>query len=147
MNTSINLDEYLSEEEKKQICVDVFSDMARAQIMKAPERIFSNAAYHVVFQMVDDAIDGDTRQIIRDKAVEIIGNLSEHTVFRKSDAWHNEQSKAYTYLNQAVHDNKAVLESAVVERLGSFDGSVMRESVKDAIQDIVNDRLFGQTDE
>lgn len=147
MNTTINLDDYLSEEEKKQICVDVFRDMAIAQINKAPERIFSNAAYHVVFQMVDDAIDGDTSQIIRDKAVEIIGKLSEHTVFRKADAWHNEQSRAYTYLNQAVHDNKSILESAVIEQLGAINKQSMRESVGEAIKEIVADRLFGADDE
>jgi hypothetical protein len=97
--------------------------------------------------MVDDAIDGDTRQIIRDKAIEVIGKLSEHTVFRKADAWHNEQSRAYTYLNQAVHDNKPILDAAVVEHLKALDKRAMRESVADAIKEVVNDRLFGADDE
>jgi hypothetical protein len=117
--------------------------MARAEILKSPERVFSNAAYHVVFKMVDEAVDGDTAQIIRDKAVQLIGNLSESSVFRKSDAWHNEQSKAYTYLNQAVQDNRSVLEAAVVEHLSGFDRTLMRDAVKESVRDIVDDRLFG----
>jgi hypothetical protein len=147
MNATINLDDYITEEEKKQIAIDLFKNEVLAEIRKAPERIFSNAAYHVVFQMVNDSIDGDTAEIIRAKAVQIIDGLSEQAVFRKADAWHNKESEAYRILNATVIKNQEVLERKIVEHLECFDSGRLKQSVGEAVKDIVSERLFGSLEE
>lgn len=147
MNVTINLDDYITEEEKKQIAIDLFKNEVLAEIRKAPERIFSNAAYHVVFQMVNDSIDGDTAEIIRAKAVQIIDGLSEQTVFRKADAWHNKESEAYRILNATVIQNQEVLERKIVEHLECFDSGKLKQSVGEAVKDIVSERLFGKLED
>lgn len=147
MNVTINLDEYITEEEKKQIAIDIFKNEVLAQIRIAPERIFSNAAYHVVFQMVDDAVEGDTASAIRNKALQLIENLSESTVFRKADVWHNKESEAYRILNAAVIENRGILERKIVDHLQCFDSGKLKHSVGDAVKDIVSERLFGKLEE
>lgn len=147
MNVTINLDDYITEEEKKQIAIDIFKNEVLAEVRKAPERIFSNAAYHVVYQMVDDAIAGDTSDVIRAKALHIINNLSESTVFRKADAWHNKESEAYSILNASFIGNREILERKIVEHLECFDSGKLKKSVGEAVKDIVSERLFGRLED
>jgi hypothetical protein len=105
----LNIADYLPDSELK----DIIIEEIRSQISKDAERILNNAAYHVVFKAVDEALDHQTQEIIQNKVVEIINKLSEFSVFRKADAWSKEDSVAYKELQLAMLANTDLIHQKV----------------------------------
>lgn len=143
----INLDDYLSEQEKKDIAIEVFRGHCLEKFQKDSERIFSNAAYTTVAKLVDEQIEregGNLDQIIRDKAIQIIGKLSEHSVFKRADHWEKEESAAYKFLQKAVDDNAGLINTRVIELFKAIDQDDLAMRVADLTYRVIEDRLIGK---
>jgi len=132
---------YLSEDERKQIVADTFRQMCADTFKKDSERIFSNAAYQVVFKIVDDQFEGNVSNIIADKAVLLINDLSPYSVFRSNDYW-NKQSPAHEALNEAIKENKQAVIDRVAQIITEFDDYQLRETILDTANEFIYDQLF-----
>ena len=110
------------------------------------ERIFSNAAYHIVFEEVQNFFDSDIEKVIKEKAIDAIKKLSAHTVFRRKDVWEKEDSKAYLYLQEAFESNKhlinGIVEKKIMESCGDFIVDDIKEAINDALYSIVEEKFF-----
>lgn len=147
METIINFDDYISDEEKRDIIRSVFENYARKQIIEQHERIFSNAAYEICFKLVQDAFDGNVEEIIVENTKKVISELSSHTVFRRKDAWEKEQSKGFELLNQVIEEQKPALQNRVRDLIDEIQGYELKEQVHDAICEIAEKKIFGGNDE
>lgn len=137
---TINIDDYLSEDEKRQIARDEFRAACARRSAADFERILSNAAYDLVRKEVDDAFDGDMVDTVRAQAVKVINGLSSHTVFSPPNAWDRNASKGYTYLQEAVEAARP----AMVERVLTIIDTMSAVDLRERIEDLVCDAIIGK---
>jgi heterodisulfide reductase subunit B len=129
-SAEINIDDYLSEEERRAIAVDVWRGMCAAACDGNAERIISNIGYDVAARMVSEALGEDANELIKAQAIEVIGTLSEFTVFRRPDVWDREASPAYKTLMDAVKANSDLVEKKVRECIAQISKREALEVIK-----------------
>jgi hypothetical protein len=145
MLVEINIDDYLSEHEKKQICLDYFRGLISGADTSSRERILSNLAYSAAFAIYDEALDEEMKTTIRNKVASIIKDESHFGVFRKKDAWGQEESEAYLEVKKAVAEHKHLIndlvKKAIIERdyfkdiddHSSYIGDVVVQALRDGL--------------
>lgn len=111
------IEKYLTEDQMRDIAIEEWRKMCREACNGNAERIISNIAYDTVSKMVSEALGDDANDLIRDKAVEIIGKLSGFTVFRAPDVWDRDPTPAYKVLTDAVKDNADLVNKKVREAI------------------------------
>lgn len=142
MNTVVvNLDDYLSDEEKRQIARDAFREVCAAKSAKDFERILDNAAYALVRQEVDAVFDGGMAELVKAKAVEVIKKLSDFTVFKKPDAWDREASKAYVHLQAAMSEAGPAIRARVNHIIESMDSEKIEDMIRYELAGAIIDKL------
>ena len=129
-NVKINIDDYLSEEEKKEIAVDVFRTQVKNELFNSTDgtvqsdaevqRVIGNITAAIVFKEVQKYIP-DAKEKIKKKTEQALNKDISYYVFRKKDAWEKEESLAITYINESVKDNRDHLKARVKKTLESFD--------------------------
>ena len=110
----LDIDQYLTEEDKKRICREQFSEVARMKCRNDFERIITNSAYSIVRDEVDKVFDGKMQEFLIERVEKVIKELSSFTVFNKPDAWDKTSSKGYVLLQQAVQDAQPLIVGRVV---------------------------------
>ncbi len=141
----VNLDEYLSEYEKKSIAKQAFYDKCANKYMNDHERLFSNAAYGVVAELVNKEMDNDVSTIIRDKAISIIKDMSSYSIFKSPDAWEREASKGFTILQKALDESAHLIQSRVEAIIGDLESAYITERLNELMYEVVRDRLIGKS--
>lgn len=131
METTINIDNYLSEEEKKEIAIEVFKERIRSEMFKSNEgsvqsdseiqRIVGNISHEIVMGEVQKHIP-DFEKLIIEKVSKILSedNLS-YQVFKKKDAWDRDESLAVTYINQAIIENRDLFKGRIKQAMEDYD--------------------------
>lgn len=130
----IRIDEYLSKDEIVETIRYRLDDVIR----KDAERILSNTAYAVVFEAVDKALDNKAKDIIKEKVLDCINNLSEFDVFRRANAWDKESSVGQEIVDNALVDNTSEIYGRVKSAIDSIniEGKI-EEKIEDSLEDIL----------
>jgi len=147
MNITFDIDDYLSEDDKREIARTEFKRHCTVKFMQDAERIFSNAAYTAVAEMVNQQMDGQLSEIIRDKAIGVINGLSTHTVFGPANAWEKEASKGWTFLQQSIDDSQHLVKDRVEEVIANLDKGYILARLEELMYNVVEDRLIGKKPE
>lgn len=134
MEMKITIEEYLDRED--------ITEMIRYRldetIRKDAERILSNTAYSVVFEAVDKALDNKAKDIIKEKTLDIINNLSDFCLFRRADDWGGKASVGQEIVDKALVDNTATIYKrveSIIAELNIEDRITQR--VDDSLEDIL----------
>lgn len=117
----INLTEYLTKEEVKEIVINEVKDQIR-QFFKDEKnsmRLLSNLSYQIVFDEVDKIVP-NCREMIVDKTTEVLKNSINYAVFHKS-SFGSSASLATQIVEAAVKDNKEMINQKVKETITSHD--------------------------
>lgn len=138
---TINIDDYLSEEDKRQIAYNTFHAACVKRSHEDFERILSNAAYALVQKAVDDAFDGKMAETVKENAIKIINNLSSYSVFKAPDVWDKGSSKGFQYLEQAIEDARPAINERVLAIIDGMTATDLRESIEDLISDAIIKKL------
>jgi hypothetical protein len=128
---TINIDDYLSEEEKKEIAIDVFRNQVKTQLFKSidgtvqsdseVQRVIGNISYEIVFNEVQKYIP-NAKKMVEDKVSKILKEKDlSYYIFRKKDAWDKEESLAITYLNQEIKSNEETFKSRIKKEMEEYD--------------------------
>lgn len=125
--TDFNFDDYLTEDEKKDIAKQAFMDVCRKKSRKDFERIVTNSAYSVVWEAVDRCFDEDVEKFLRDKVLSILDDLSEFNIFRTPNAWDRAANAPYTVLCEQVKANKDLLDDKIKSAIGNLTKKDMKE--------------------
>lgn len=141
---NINIDDYISDQEKKDIALSAFRSACERVSAKEFERILSNAGYHLVEKEVDAAFDGGMREEVKKKSIEVIKGLTAYSVFRPKDVWHNEPSKAWNALESAIEDNKDAIRDRVGELVQEIDAEDIRQLLEDRLVGEIMSKLKGE---
>lgn len=134
-NIEINIYDYISESEIKEIIKESVRDVVSRQVRTNMERIITNSAYDVVWSAVDDAMDGKAVEILNNKVLSIIDGLNEFNVFRKPDAWGRDSNSPYDMLKKAVENNVDVLEEQVRNKMTTLSKSEINAIAKEVMKE------------
>jgi hypothetical protein len=136
----ININEYITEEEKKLIAKEAFKEACWLKFKdeNAVQRIIENSAYGIVYKMVDETFDKNLTTVLTDKVQHLILNMQQYNLFRKPDVWSREPNSAYQILERILLDNKDLIESTVVEKLPEATIQAIKADLKEYIQNAVN---------
>jgi len=119
MTVEINVGDFLSDDEMKQICIDYVKETLRGDAHQE-ERILGNLAYSAAFAILDSALTPEMMATIKEKATEQIAKVTDFHIFRKKDAWGEEDSPAYVEVQKAVNEHKHLInplvKKAILER-------------------------------
>lgn len=126
----INLDNYLSEAQKREIAIDTWREMCREACKGNAERIIGNIGHDVAVQMVSEALGDDANELIKAKAIEVIDKLSEFSVFRRPDAWDRGPTPAFNVLMDAVKANSDLVDKKVRECISQLSKREALEIIK-----------------
>lgn len=138
---TINIDEYLTEGDRRQIVRDEFRAACARRSQADFERILSNAAYDLVRQEVDAAFDGQMVELVRANAIKVINTLSSYTVFSPPNAWDRAASKGWEHLQEAINAAKPVVVERVLAVIADIDADTLRERLDGMIGDVVVAKL------
>lgn len=126
-----NIDNYLSEEDKKRLAIDVFKEQVKKELFKSKDgtvqsdseiqRIIGNISSQVVMEEVQKYIP-DCKQMIIDKTIKCItsDNISYY-VFKKKDLWDKDESLATTYINDTIKSQKELFQKRIKEAIENYD--------------------------
>lgn len=145
MKTEINIEDYLSASEIKEICVDYVKEILRSGGAPQNERVLGNIAYHCAFAILDEALAETEKQIIREKIRGLLSNPGSYCIFRKKDAWGAEDSPAYAEVKRAVEEHKHLIsplvKQAIVGRDYEADLTPLMEDLGSTLMQILFDGL------
>lgn len=131
---NININDYLSEDEKKEIAIAAFRKECTKRTKDDFERIITNSAYDVVWSQMDEFCDKSIIAKLKNKIRSIIDDLTEFNVFRKPDAWGRETNAPYVILTDCVMDNRELLSEKVQKAIHQLPNKEMRPVVLEAMK-------------
>jgi hypothetical protein len=126
----IDINEYLSEEDKKEIAIDVFRQQVKNQLFKKTDgtvqsdseiqRVIGNITHEIVFQEVQKYIP-DAEELVKKNVMKAIKKDMTYQVFKKKDAWDREESLATKYMREEMIANEESFKERIREAMASYD--------------------------
>ena len=141
----IKVDDYLTEDEIKDIVIDEVRSSVRSRNEENLTRIIKNASHYWFRDIVSDVMGENFNEKIEEQVKEILSKVSSYTIIRDG-SYGEKPSKAYLLMQEYVEKHKSILENRVkekIENLSEFNvlGYEGREeiasSVSQAIYDVV----------
>jgi len=143
------IEQYLSDEEKKDIALRVFEEKLRTSFNTTEaERVVTNMAYKLAEKLVSDNIGEQFQEAIEDKLPEIINDLSSYTVFSRGDnygAFRKEPTLAWKIVDDWVKKNNAQIEDRVKAIVDGIDKATLRDEISTAIYKAVVEPTLAPT--
>jgi hypothetical protein len=153
MNITIDIRDYLSADEIRDICKDTIAHdvhMLFAKNETEIERLISNLGYEFLFAAVSESIGKDAKKLIAEKVIELIKNDSsiKYEIWRRQDVWQRTESPAIKTMNDAIEDNKHLIRDRVITEIEKYPIDEIRDEFFDMAVHILEEKLFGgKTDE
>lgn len=150
----IDIDKYISEDEKRQIALDVFTKRIESEMFKTHkgsvqsdteiQRIVGNISHSIIFNEVKKYIP-DYIELIKEKTLEQLHESSFHyQLFKRKDAWEKEESLVVTYMNEVIRSEKENIQNKIRETISIYDYSKdVSESISSEFSEMAStlDRL------
>jgi hypothetical protein len=140
MKVEIDIDDYLSEDEKKELCKEYVRVTLRGN-ENHKARVLSNMAYSAAFAILDSTLTPEMLETVRNKTVEQIGNITDFHIFRKKDVWGQEDSIAYLEVKKAVEENKHLIAPLVKKAMVEYDYLGELQNSSNYIAEVIIDAI------
>lgn len=139
---NFDIEEYLTEEDKKRIAQEVFRGYVSKQLNTETDlqRFISNTAYKLVSDHCDTLLTTSMESLLKSNVTKVVNGLTEYTVFRKPNVWDDGTNGMYNFLAQCLDEHKPRIKEIVAERvdkesLETIKGE-MKHLVVEAVQNI-----------
>ena len=150
---TINVSEYLSEEEIKKIAEEELRGAFRYQLRNEAdvERVLTNLSHEYVFHAVCDYLN-ENQDYVRGRIIEgvsqaLTADTIKWKVFKRKDAWERDESPAVKILDDVLRNCRPQLEQAVNARIKEYDFRELQEEISDTIYECIVRKLFGKKEE
>ena len=127
----INIDNYLSEEEKKELAIQVFKAQVKQELFKSDDgtiqsdseiqRVIGNITHHIVMAEVQKYIPDFEEQIKSKVRKALTEKDISYEIFKVKNVWDSEESLAITYLNETVRSCKEIFQNRIKETIENYD--------------------------
>lgn len=146
----IKIEDYLDEQEIKEICKDALYQKIREDMRKLNVNdIIANISYAEVEAMVDAFVGEDNfcKKEIPQKVHRVIDELSTYTVFRKADAWERKNSIAYDIMQEECRASRPRIKARIEQIIDEYNfPQLERSEIMYTIADVLTDRLLPEKD-
>ena len=146
----IKIEDYLDEQEIKEICKDALYQKIREDMRKLNVNdIIANISYAEVAAMVDTYVGEDNfcKKEIPQKVHRVIDELSTYTVFRKADAWERENSIAYDIMQEECRASRPRIKARIEQIIDEYSfPQLERSEIMYTIAEVLTDRLLPEKD-
>lgn len=147
----IKIEDYLSEEEIKEICKEALYQKIREDMSELNVNdIIANVSYAEVAAMVDTYVGEDDfcKREIPHKVREVIAELSTFSVFRKADVWERKNSIAYDIMQEECRASRPLIKAKVEQIINEYNfPQLERDEIMYTIADVLTDRLLPEKEE
>ena len=147
----IKIEDYLSEEEIKEICKDALYQKIREDMRNLNVNdIIANISNAEVAAMVDTYVGEDDfcKKAIPEKVHSVIEDLSTYTVFRKADVWERKNSVAYDIMQEECRASRPLIKARVEQIINEYKfPQLERDEIMYTIADVLTDRLLPEKEE
>lgn len=139
----INIDDYLSEEEKKELVIQTFKETVKRELLDGHsdntiqsdseiQRVIGNITHHIVMKEVQKYIP-DFEEHIKSKVRKVLTEKDlSYEIFKVKNEWDNEESKAITYMNEVINNSKAEFQKKIKDAILAYDPS---DDIRDKLSD------------
>lgn len=150
MKVDINIDDYLSEEDKLELAKDLFKEelrkgfieQAKGKRIENYERVITNAVFHFLHSEVDSIIGADHMDIIKKGVKKVISKDLSYSVFRSPSLWGDKKSRAQEIMDEAVEANREIAVKKVKEALEKVDLTGLDDYLLgEVLTDIIKEKL------
>ena len=141
MSTKINISDYLSEQEMKEIATEQFKASLKMRDEKTIERIFSNSIYGEVENQIDRALPSTMKSYLEEKIPEIINDMSFYSVFSPPSVWDKEKRVGYRELEAVFKESRQDLLNRVGEIINDLSEDDIETHIAPLIADAVIDMM------
>lgn len=142
----IKIEDYLDEQEIKEICKDALYQKIREDMRGLNVYdIIANISLSDVAAMVDAYVGEDDfcKTEIPKKVRNVIENISIFTVFRKADVWERQSSIANDILEEECRAARPLIKKRVEQIINEYDfPQLERGEIMYTIADVLTDRLL-----
>lgn len=144
MTLEINIDDYISEEEKKNIVINAYEN-AVYEILRRTDKdqLLANVGYEVVFKAVNEMLGEDSIQIISEKVKKILSEFTSFEVFRDG-TYGGKPSKGYLLLEEVVTENKELINNRVKNLITGMSDEDFKYKIQDMLNDEIHKAIFGE---
>lgn len=148
MDIRINIEDYLTPEEIKCECKEALRNAVYSQYHRNErelDRLLTNLSYHYVWDMVNNAIDGNLETVIKEKVTKIIDELSSYSVFRGKDNYGYAESKGHKIMEEEVERQREHIKLRIYEVIEQYDYQGIKNRISDMIYECIDEKLFGNS--
>lgn len=141
---NINIMDYLSNEEIKEICKDELRCNIRKIFSNEKEttRIITNLSYYELWKEIEKEVP-NCKELIKEKTKEKLNEISSYDVLRKKGEFNSENSVAQDILENCVIENKNIIEDKVKEILNSLSKTDIKYDIKGIIEEYIENLFKG----
>lgn len=139
----IKVDDYLTEDEIKDIVIDEVRSSVRSNNEGDLTRIITNASHYWFHDIVSEVMGDDFNSEIENQVKKVLSEVSSYTIIREG-SYGDKPSKAYLLIQEYVEKHKSILENKVkekIENLKEFDilSYKGREEIADSVSQATYD--------
>lgn len=130
MNTTLGIQNFLSEDEIKDILIGEYKSWFRNMSEQDKLRILSNFSYEFIFKTINDNVDGNLLELTKSKTLKTLEDANfNYFVFRPADAWNKPESVPMTMINNIVKSKHSVIESKIDKAIEGLSNKDLRQWV------------------
>lgn len=139
----INLNEFVSSDDIREICLDEVRMAIRKQFKTDADtkRIISNIGYEIIKNEVEKIIPNFTDMIVEQTSRICKEGIGTYTVFSKAYGWGDKDSLGLTILNEEVKNNRDIIKQKVINVFNSISENDIGYVVGDMIKEVFIDRI------
>ncbi len=143
---NIEIENYLSDDKIRQIVEEEFRNRIKSLFRTEKEitRIVTNLGYYNTFKIIENEVP-NFKKLIKEQTKKQCENISSYSVFRKKDAFESENSLAQDYLEEAVEENKEIINKRVVEIMNSIDNQDLADEICSLLEEKIMNLFKGET--
>jgi len=139
----INLDEFVSSDDIKEICLDEVRMAIRKQFKTDSDtkRIIGNIGYEIIKNEIEKIIPNFTEMIATQTSQICNDGIGTYTVFSKANGWGDKDSLGLTILNEEINNNRDIIKQKVINVFNSISENDIGYVVGDMIKEVFIDRI------
>ena len=141
---NINIMDYLSNEEIKEICKDELRCNIRKIFSNEKEttRIITNLSYYELWKEIEKEVP-NCKELIKEKTIEQLNNISSYDVLRRKDIYESKNSVAQDILEECVIKNSDIIEKKVKCILNALSKTDIKYDIKGIIEEYIENLFKG----
>lgn len=145
MELKINIQDYFSDEQIKEIAEQELRSAFREQFRKEAdvERVITNLSIEYVHALVAEQWGGDFDELLREKVRDAIEKDVGYHVFRRKDAWDRTESPAVAILDEECKNSRPLIRECVEKRIKEYPFSELdKDEIGDVIYEVIMEKIL-----